>query len=105
MPDEQTTGTATVSHTPVDWHSWLRRWDVQQTGYLPDREARFTAMFDVLEALLPDEFIALVRSVSACWHVSPRPAVWPLTSIRYCSPWGGASWVLRVVGCGGWKQT
>jgi trans-aconitate methyltransferase len=37
----------------------LQRWDVQQTGYLPHREARFTAMFDVLEALLPDAFVAL----------------------------------------------
>jgi trans-aconitate methyltransferase len=59
MGHEQTSVTVTASHVPVDWHSWLRRWDVQQTGYLPDREARFTAMFDVLEALLPDEFVAL----------------------------------------------
>jgi len=43
----------------VDWQSWLQRWDVQQTGYLPDRESRFNAMLDVLEALLPAEFVAL----------------------------------------------
>jgi SAM-dependent methyltransferase len=44
---------------PVDWADWLRRWDAQQTAYLPEREARFTAMLDVLAALLPDEFVAL----------------------------------------------
>jgi SAM-dependent methyltransferase len=59
MSDTQTSVKSAESHPPVDWHSWLRRWDVQQTGYLPDREWRFTAMLDVLEALLPDAFVAL----------------------------------------------
>jgi trans-aconitate methyltransferase len=45
--------------TQVDWQRWLQRWDVQLTGYLPDREARFNAMLDVLEALLPKVFVAL----------------------------------------------
>ena len=43
----------------VDWQSWLTRWDVQQTGYLPDREERFGTMLDVLDHLMPDEWIAL----------------------------------------------
>jgi trans-aconitate methyltransferase len=43
----------------VDWRGWLQRWDVQQAGYLPDREARFAAMLDVLAAWLPEEFVAL----------------------------------------------
>jgi SAM-dependent methyltransferase len=43
----------------VDWPRWLDRWDAQQTGYLPDREARFATMFDVLEILLPPEFVAV----------------------------------------------
>ncbi len=43
----------------IDWTTWLRRWDEQQTGYLPDREVRFAVMFDVLEVLLPAEFVAL----------------------------------------------
>jgi SAM-dependent methyltransferase len=46
-------------HPGVDWATWLRRWDAQQAGYLPDREQRFDAMFDVLSALLPEEFVAL----------------------------------------------
>jgi trans-aconitate methyltransferase len=46
------------THT-VDWQHWLARWDQQQTGYLPEREARFTAMLDVLDILLPDDFVAV----------------------------------------------
>ncbi|MFF0868325.1 class I SAM-dependent methyltransferase [Nonomuraea sp. NPDC003560] len=31
--------------------AWIERWDRQQEGYLPDREARFTALIDAVEAL------------------------------------------------------
>lgn len=47
------------TQSTIDWHHWLQRWDAQQTGYLPEREARFAAMLDVLEALLPEHFVAL----------------------------------------------
>ncbi len=43
----------------VDWQGWLQRWDAQQSGYVPEREERFRVMLDVLEALLPEEFVAL----------------------------------------------
>lgn len=43
----------------IDWPDWLQRWDAQQQGYVPEREARFTAMLDVLAVLLPDSFLAL----------------------------------------------
>ncbi len=43
----------------IDWVEWLRRWDAQQEGYVPEREARFTAMFDALAGLLPTSFVAL----------------------------------------------
>src|SRR5262245_57860867 len=43
----------------IDWSDWLRRWDTQQEGYVPEREARFTAMFDALAELLPASFVAL----------------------------------------------
>jgi SAM-dependent methyltransferase len=33
----------------VDVERWQRRWDLQQESYMPDREARFTALLDVLE--------------------------------------------------------
>lgn len=31
-------------------HEWITRWDRQQEGYLPDREERFTALIDAVEA-------------------------------------------------------
>jgi SAM-dependent methyltransferase len=43
----------------VDWQSWLRRWDAQQAGYIPDREGRFAIMLDALGVLLPEPFVAL----------------------------------------------
>jgi len=43
----------------IDWAGWLRRWDAQQEGYVPQREARFTAMLDALAELLPAGFVAL----------------------------------------------
>jgi SAM-dependent methyltransferase len=43
----------------IDWSGWLRRWDDQQAGYVPEREERFTAMLDVLDELLPASFVAL----------------------------------------------
>ena len=46
-------------HQHIDWLDWLRRWDAQQEGYVPEREARFTAMFDALVDLLPASFVAL----------------------------------------------
>lgn len=58
MSNEQTT-TLPVLPTGIDWAVWLQRWDEQQAGYLPNREFRFTAMLDVLEALLPDVFTVL----------------------------------------------
>lgn len=43
----------------IDWLGWLRRWDAQQEGYVPERESRFMAMFDALAGLLPASFVAL----------------------------------------------
>lgn len=51
--------TAAGGATGIDWKEWLRRWDEQQTGYLPDREGRFAVMLDVLGVLLPPTFVAL----------------------------------------------
>jgi ubiquinone/menaquinone biosynthesis C-methylase UbiE len=34
----------------TDWQSWQRSWDVQQAAYMPDREERFTALLDTVEA-------------------------------------------------------
>jgi len=35
----------------VAWPEWLRRWNAQQTGYIPDREEVFALMLDVLSRL------------------------------------------------------
>ncbi|MGH3938791.1 MAG: class I SAM-dependent methyltransferase [Pseudonocardiaceae bacterium] len=35
----------------IAWAQWLRRWDAQQTGYIPDREEAFALMLDVLGRL------------------------------------------------------
>lgn len=43
----------------LNWQHWMQRWDHQQNYYLPEREGRFTAMLDVLEALLSEPFVAL----------------------------------------------
>ena len=43
----------------IDWQDWLRRWDAQQTGYVPERESRFSAMFDVIDHVLPPSFVAV----------------------------------------------
>lgn len=43
----------------VDWKAWLRRWDAQQESFNPQREQRFSAMFDVLAATQRRRFRAL----------------------------------------------
>src|SRR5438874_1750948 len=52
-------GQMAMPQAALDWQGWLRRWDAQQTGYIPDREERFAAMLDALEAMLPETFVAL----------------------------------------------
>jgi SAM-dependent methyltransferase len=34
----------------MDWETWQLSWDAQQQAYLPDREERFAAMIDAVEA-------------------------------------------------------
>jgi len=48
-----------TSSPALNWSDWLQRWDGQQRGYLPEREQRFEVMLDVVEALLPEAFVAL----------------------------------------------
>jgi SAM-dependent methyltransferase len=43
----------------LDWYNWLNRWDMQQTRYIPDREARFEVMLDTCADVLPEDFVAL----------------------------------------------
>ena len=41
--------TAKDAISPEVARAWIERWDVQQQGYLPDREDRFTALIDAVE--------------------------------------------------------
>jgi hypothetical protein len=72
----------------IDWLDWLRRWDAQQEGYVPEREARLTAVFDAVAELLPASFVVLDlaaardRSVSGCSPASPARKRSRWTSIR-----------------------
>ncbi|GAA3547639.1 class I SAM-dependent methyltransferase [Amycolatopsis ultiminotia] len=50
---------ATGTHSQIDWLGWLRRWDAQQEGYVPEREARFDTMFEAMAELLPASFVAI----------------------------------------------
>ncbi|MGH8981824.1 MAG: class I SAM-dependent methyltransferase [Acidimicrobiales bacterium] len=34
----------------MDYEHWQARWDLQQESYMPDREARFAALLDVVDA-------------------------------------------------------
>ncbi|WP_432832116.1 class I SAM-dependent methyltransferase [Dactylosporangium sp. CA-092794] len=38
----------------LDSRAWQESWDRQQEAFMPDREHRFTAMLDVVDAVLPD---------------------------------------------------
>ena len=42
--------TSTAELTPAIAQDWIDRWDVQQTGYVPHREERFTALIDAVAA-------------------------------------------------------
>jgi SAM-dependent methyltransferase len=42
-----------------NWRALLTSWDAQQESFNPDRERRFSAMFDVLGASVPKRFTAL----------------------------------------------
>jgi len=39
----------------LDFRSWLRRWDAQQSTFIADREGRFEVLFDAMEAALGGE--------------------------------------------------
>jgi SAM-dependent methyltransferase len=45
--------------SPQAARRWIERWDVQQQGYLPDREDRFTALIDAVEEMAgrPDPLV------------------------------------------------
>lgn len=43
----------------MDWELWQKRWDEQQTGYMPDREQRLELLVDLVEAFCPPAPVVL----------------------------------------------
>ena len=72
----------------LEWAELMTTWDRQQQGYLPAREERFCRMFDAVEVLVGEEFLALDRacgpgrSASGCCSASLPRAASPSTWIR-----------------------
>lgn len=48
-----------MARSRAAWRRWFLRWEAQQESFNPLREARFSAMLDVLQARLPSRFTAL----------------------------------------------
>lgn len=104
----------------IDWQHWLRRWDDQQAGYVPEREERFRVMLDVLETLLPGEFVALdlacgPGSISQrllqrfpgarCVAVDIDPVMLALGQGALGTSNGRLRWVDADLGSPGWVET
>ena len=62
----------------------MHRYDQQQSTYLPDREKRFTVMLNVLETLLPKQFVALDLACGSRLN-EPAPLIaFPTGTLRRC---------------------
>ena len=79
----------------VDWGSWLRRWDDQQSLHIDGREERLSVMFSAVEAIVAapggaadDELVVLDIGVAARLTMLRRPAL-QSGKCRHC-PSGGA---------------
>ncbi|MGW8375084.1 class I SAM-dependent methyltransferase [Streptomyces sp. ODS28] len=49
----------TETRAGTDWAAWQRSWDRQQEWYMPDREERFRAMLDAVEAVAGPQPVVL----------------------------------------------
>jgi len=47
--------TTTLTNAPANGREWLRRWDLQQEGYMATREERFDVILDVVAAIAGTE--------------------------------------------------
>src|ERR1700679_3756202 len=75
---------------------WIERWDLQQEVYMPDREERFTALIDAVEAGSgrPDPLVLDLGCGPGC----PRRPSWRSTPTRSRSPSAGPA-TRRYPGC------
>lgn len=101
------------------WGQWLRRWDEQQESFNPDRERRFSTMFDVVQASVGTRFRALdlgsgPGSLSArllrrfprarCVAVDYDPVALRIGEGALGSFGGRLQWVDAKLGRPGWTQ-
>jgi len=108
-----------VSASP-NWNEWLRRWDEQQESFFPQREWRFRAMLDLLEAELGPRFLALdlgsgpgslsIRILrrfpgSQVTAVDHDPVVRRIGEGALGSMGGRLSWVGAKLGQAGWTDS
>ncbi|GGM14877.1 class I SAM-dependent methyltransferase [Dactylosporangium sucinum] len=56
----------------LDARAWQESWDRQQEAYLPDREHRFTAMLDVVDAVAADGPLRLLDLAGGTGSISLR---------------------------------
>lgn len=107
------------ARTAPDWPGLLKRWDSQQEGYHPDREPRFSAMFDIAEATLGRRFRAIdlgagPGSLSArllrrfprarCVAVDYDPVVLRVGREAVGTVGGRLAWVDARLGSPGWTE-
>ncbi len=103
--------------TRAHWSRWLARWDEQQTSFNPDRERRFSAMLDIVEAAVGRRFVALdlgagPGSLSArlldrfprarCVAVDYDPVVQRIGRGALGTVGGRLTWVDARLGASGW---
>lgn len=67
----------------IDGAAWQASWDAQQTAYLPDREERFAAMLDVVEAVTgPGRPVRLLDLAGGTGSISLRALRrWPAARV------------------------
>jgi trans-aconitate methyltransferase len=61
-----------IVHRDIDAAAWQDSWDRQQTAYMPDREHRFAAMLDVVEATNPDRAPSILDLAGGTGSISLR---------------------------------
>lgn len=103
----------------ADWQRWMRGWDEQQESFNPEREHRFSAMFDALEARVGRRFTALdlgsgpgslsvrlLRRFPAARVVAVDydPVVRRLGEGAYGTVGGRLTWVDAKLGTHGWTD-
>ncbi|WP_246017449.1 hypothetical protein [Micromonospora pisi] len=56
----------------IDPVAWQESWDRQQEGYLPDREERFAALLDTVEAVAAGPGVAVLDLAGGTGSISLR---------------------------------